>query len=98
VAEVLRRAQPQAFTERTPMTISGLRERIAQAREHGWSATDEELALGVRAVAVPVTDADGQVRAAITVSALAARVSMDQMRDEFVPEMRAEADKLGRML
>lgn len=95
---VLRRHHMQRSTAKTLVTIEAIRNRIREARELGYSYTDEELELGVRAVAVPVVDVTGRTQAALTISALAARVSMDEMRDRFVPVVQGEAAKLGAML
>lgn len=84
---------------RAPQTgREALRARIREARELGYSYADEELEIGVRAVAVPVVDVTGRTQAAITVSALAARFPMDEMRSRFVPVAQAEAARLGAML
>lgn len=95
---VLQRVQGHFFTERTPRTIKALRDRIIQARAEGYSSTDEELALGVRAIAAPVVDISGATRAAITVSALAARISMEEMLTTYLPVLLAEAAALGKRL
>ena len=41
-------------------------------RARGWALADEELAPGIRSVAVPVRDGDGDVRAAMNVTVHAA--------------------------
>lgn len=86
---------------RTPKTVvsrSAVRKLIESAREDGVAYTDEELELGVRTMAVPVVDSAGVTQAAMSVSAFAAQVSMSRMRDEFLPVLRREAQRLGRML
>lgn len=90
--------RPQATARNTLTTISSIRDRILQARVDGYAMTDEELELGVRAVAAPVIDATGVTRAAMTISALAARVTAEEMHERFVPELIAEATRLGNML
>ena len=70
--------------------------RAGEAR--GYCLTDEEVEIGLRAVAVPVTGAAGQVIAAMSLSVLSARASVERMVDEFVPALRDAADRLSRML
>ena len=66
----------------TPYTITilaRLRHEIEQAREQGHAAVDQEFELGMRTLAVPLLDFRGEVRAALDVSANAARVSAAQL-------------------
>jgi IclR family transcriptional regulator, pca regulon regulatory protein len=62
-----------------------LLEELVQVRARGWALADEELAPGVRSVAVPVRDRAGLVRAAMNVTVHAAETSTDRLRDEFLP-------------
>lgn len=94
----LRQATPVATTERTLLTVDEIRKRVQKAREEHYAYTDEELEYGVRTMAVPVTDSTGETRAAMSVSAFAARTSLDEMRSRFLPVLRREAESLGRML
>lgn len=90
-----------ARERRTPHTVTdpdALLEVVRHVREEGFAISDEELELGMRAIAVPVTDGAGRIAAAMSVSASAARVSAERMRREFVPVLRREADRLGRKL
>jgi IclR family pca regulon transcriptional regulator len=52
----------------------------------------------MRALAVPVIDSRGRVQAAVSVSALAARVSPEALRNDFYPVLRRAADAIGRRL
>lgn len=52
----------------TPYTVVApgvLRRQLADARRRGYAATSEEMTLGTRSIAVPVTDAGGRVFAAL---------------------------------
>jgi IclR family transcriptional regulator, pca regulon regulatory protein len=80
------------------MTIPEIRSRIELARAEGVAFTNEELELGVRSMAVPVTDSAGTVRAAKTASTFTARASIGEMRDKFLPVLQRQATELGRML
>lgn len=66
----------------TPNTITGLEQLVAdlaQARHHGYTVGDEELAVGMRSVAAPVRNAAGEIAAAINVSVSSARVSRQEL-------------------
>jgi len=79
----------------TPTAIaSAVQDAVAQ----GFALTDEEVEIGLRAVAVPVVDTGGRTVAAMSMSALSARASARRMIAEFVPELQRAAAELGRML
>ncbi|WP_439378842.1 IclR family transcriptional regulator domain-containing protein [Amycolatopsis lexingtonensis] len=95
---VLRASTPVRTTPHTLVTKSEIRDRIELARTEGVAYTNEELELGMRSMAVPVTDSAGRVRAAMTTSSFAARASIDEMHREFLPVLRKHAAALGRSL
>ncbi|MGH3168642.1 MAG: IclR family transcriptional regulator domain-containing protein [Trebonia sp.] len=96
--EYLSRGQLRARTPRTPTGRSEISERVALARRDGYAVTDEELEVGLRSIAVPVMDSRRRVIAAMSVSAFAARVSVDEMVTAFLPPLREHAALLGRMI
>ncbi|GAB4081561.1 helix-turn-helix domain-containing protein [Modestobacter muralis] len=62
-----------------------LETELTEVRARGWALADEELAPGVRSVAVPVRDATGAVRAAMNVTVHAAETSIDRLLTEHLP-------------
>ena len=85
------------LTARTPLTITDqtvLRTELQRVREHGYAVIDQELELGLRSVAVPITAADGSVLAALNIGANAASRSMDDLRS-LVPALHAAARRLS---
>ncbi len=78
----------------TSHTVVGAKELISvldTVREQGWAINDEELEEGVRSVAVPVRDQSGKVMAAINVSAHAARVTVEMLLNDFLPQLKKTA-------
>ena len=70
-----------------------LHDELARVRARGWALADEELAAGVRSVAVPVRDGSGSVRAAMNVTVHAAETSTERLLDEYLPQLlRAASD------
>jgi IclR family transcriptional regulator, pca regulon regulatory protein len=67
--------------------------RLVRAR--GWALADEELAPGIRSVAVPVRDGDGIVRAAMNVTVHAAETSVDVLVGEHLPRLLAAAGEIS---
>lgn len=98
--EVARYLAAASLEPRTPKTIcdpSILREQVAKVRMEGFSYNDEELELGIRALAVPVKGI-GAYRGAITVTALTARHSREELYDKCAGILRETADRVGRIV
>jgi IclR family pca regulon transcriptional regulator len=98
LGKVLLAALPTAEAERvlaepsrsgiTPRWQPDASERAAALREvraRGWALTDEELAAGIRSVAVPLRDGDGRVIAALNVNSHAAETPLDVLTGEYLP-------------
>lgn len=61
------------LVQRTPFTITDpkeLRSRLEMVRQQGYAFEDEEDAEGVRCIGAPIFDAEGQVIAAVSVTAV----------------------------
>jgi IclR family transcriptional regulator, pca regulon regulatory protein len=66
----------------------GASERAAALREvraRGWALTDEQLAPGIRSVAAPLRDGEGQVIAALNVTVHAAETPIEVLTGEYLP-------------
>ena len=86
---------------RTPKTITdktALRGILEATRSQGYALVNEELEFGLRSIAVPVLQKNGQVTIALNLSAQAGRVSADEMRDRFLPPLSAASETLRYML
>jgi IclR family pca regulon transcriptional regulator len=94
-AEIWRRLKSARIKAHTPYTIvdvQALYERIRADHEQGFSIEDEELEQGLRAMAVAVVDRAGQAVGAINLSTHATRVTRNEMRARFLPELRRVAE------
>ncbi|NMI01716.1 helix-turn-helix domain-containing protein [Pseudonocardia sp. K10HN5] len=98
VAAFLARGGRERRTVKTLIAPEDLTAAVEAARADGYAESDEELELGMRAMAVPVKDARGRTVAAMSVSASSARVSVAEMRRDFLPVLIEHATALGRML
>ncbi len=90
-----------ALPGRTQHTITdrtALRAEIMRVRGQGFAVLDQELEDGVRSVAVPVHDADGEVVAAVNTSAHAARVSLATLQKQILPQLRTCAEAIDANL
>jgi IclR family pca regulon transcriptional regulator len=75
----------------TPET---LRPMLAEVRRRGWALADEELEEGVRSIAVPVRDATGTPVAAMNVATVAARATVDDLVERFLPRLQTAVEAL----
>jgi IclR family pca regulon transcriptional regulator len=98
VDELLERALPQRTTPGTLTSIDEIRERVQRARDEGMAVTDEELEVGMRSLAVPVRDSRGRTRAAMSVAAFTARMSLEDMKATCAPVLFRHAERLGQKL
>ena len=83
----LAHADLSARTDRTITGADALRKELDVVRKQGWCLIDQELEDGVRSVAVPIQDAQGKVLAAINVSTHATRVTLQTLREDFLPQL-----------
>ena len=91
LAEPSRSGLP-AHIGRTPDQLC---DELTAIRARGWALADEELARGVRSVAVPVRDRDGVVQAAMNVTVHAAETTTEQLLREHLPLLLGTAGDIG---
>ena len=94
----LKSANLTTRTDRTITSPTQLRAEILAVRDQGWCLLDQELEDGVRSVACPVRDSHGRVVAAINTSAHATRVSLETLRNDFLPALRKCATEIDNDL
>jgi IclR family transcriptional regulator, pca regulon regulatory protein len=98
-AEIWRRLRSAPIAAYTPYTITDMQalfDRVCADREQGFSVVDEELERGLRSIAVPVLDRTGQAVGAINLSAHSTRTTRNEMREEFLPELKAIAQRISQ--
>lgn len=96
-AEIWRRLRSVKVESYTPSTITDLQallDRVKTDREQGFSIVDEELERGLRSIAVPVADREGQAVGAINLSTHTTRTTRNEMRAKFLPELKRIAEQL----
>lgn len=88
----------RALTPRTVTDPARLRGIMQEVRGQGWALVDQELEDGVRSIAAPVRDRAGRVVAAMNVSGHAGRVSVQQLREQFLPLLLAAAKQVSEQV
>jgi IclR family pca regulon transcriptional regulator len=87
-----------AHTRFTVTSRRRIEEILVQARAEGFAVNDQELEIGLRAIAVPVRNVVGTTVAAMNVSAQASRVTRRELLEKSLPLLRAAAERLGNQL
>jgi len=89
--ELWRRLKAMRIEPYTQQTITGIQplfDRIRDDRLQGFSIVDEELERGLLSIAVPILDRHGNALGAINVSTHASRTTRNEMRMNFLPELK----------
>lgn len=85
----LTRAELKPLTARTITTPEALRTELRRVRRQGYAVVDQELEEGLRSVAAPVRDRDGDAVAAVNIAVHAGRNSVDSVRRDLLPHLLA---------
>jgi IclR family pca regulon transcriptional regulator len=86
------------LSPRTITSADALRRELAKVRRQGWALVDQELEAGLRSIAAPIHDRDGNTVAAINVSAQAARTDVADVHSTLLPPLLATARAVERDL
>ncbi|MGE3644023.1 MAG: IclR family transcriptional regulator [Beijerinckiaceae bacterium] len=96
----IEQALARDLEKRTPSTVTDpakLRKVLADVRRTGFAFEDEQCELGMRSVAAPIRDADGNVVAAVGIAGPVERLS-DQNLKRFAPLVVQTADTISARL
>jgi len=91
----LDRARLTPLTEQTVTDPDGLRDILATVAAQGYALVDQELEDGLRSIAVPVFGWANRVVAALNVSTHASRSTLEGLRREVLPPLRAAATAIS---
>ena len=86
------RAGLPPYIGRTPDQLDA---ELTDIRARGWALADEELAPGIRSVAVPVRDGTGTVRAAMNVTVHAAETTTERLLTDHLPRLLRTAGDIS---
>ncbi len=97
VAGILERRGLARFTDHTIDSPADLRAELERVRQLGYALDDEEHAVGLRCVAAPIFDENGQALAAISLSGPKARI-VDSRLSELGNAIRQTAAEITQAL
>jgi IclR family pca regulon transcriptional regulator len=95
---LLARAEFFSHTKHSVTDMKGLRQALHLVRRDGFALVDQELEMGLCALAVPLRNAAGRVIAALNIGAPVQRVSAQNMVTKFVPQLQEAAQELSMLL
>jgi len=87
----------RSFTTATISSVKRLRAAVADVRERGYAVAVDELELGLTAVAAPIRNASGDVRASMSVSGPTFRLNEARVA-ELLPLLTAAAQQVSERL
>ena len=85
------------LTDNTITDAAWFREELRTIREQGYALDNEEMAMGLRCIGVPVTDHSGRPFAKVSLSAPTDRMTGDRVA-ALVPQVKDAALDISRML
>jgi len=94
----LARAEFIPHTKHSTTDIKELCQALRAVRRNGFAVADQELEMGLCALAVPLRNAAGTVIAALNVGALVQRVPARNMVTKFLPHLQVAAQELSMLL
>jgi IclR family pca regulon transcriptional regulator len=95
---LLRRMKRLPLTPHTVTDLRALLDKLDEVRKRGYAASDEELELGVRSLAVPIRDGEGRTIASMSIVAATSRHSLQSMLDALLPELESARRMLESIL
>jgi IclR family pca regulon transcriptional regulator len=91
----LAKMQPIQHTDYTITSDAKLRKVIEKARVQGYAAVDQELAIGLLGLAVPLRTGSGTGIAALGISVQAGRVPFEQLAERYLPLLQSSATRIA---
>jgi IclR family pca regulon transcriptional regulator len=88
----------ERFTDGTITDPEKLRQALVEVRKRGWALVDQELEIGLRSIAAPITGRAGKTIAALNISTAAPRVSLAELRNRFLPQLLETAELISTSL
>lgn len=101
VAEARQILEAAPRPSRTALTVTDLDALIAiltETREQGYALIDQEVELGLRSIAVPLTNARGQTVAALNVGLSAGAEPVSVLAERYLPALRRVQAELAQVL
>ena len=95
--KLLEASERVKMTPHTIVDIDELMAELERVRQQGYSINDQETAVGLCSIAVPLVNGTGKVIAGLNVGVQADQVSVDKLIS-FLPDMNAIQQRLRKLI
>ncbi len=92
---LLRKMNLKPHTSNTITSIEGLKNELEKVRRCGFATNNEELANGLRSVAAPVRNSEGEVIAAVNIAVPSIRVQIKRLETVLAQKAIETADQIS---
>lgn len=92
---ILKNSTITRYTRYTITSQAKIAKAIMADRAKGWSMCNQELEEGICSLAVPLTPGDGNVVAAMNITANLSRTTPSEMVSKFLPRLRKAAERIN---
>jgi IclR family pca regulon transcriptional regulator len=96
--DFLARVDLSPFTPNTLRSPAALARELKKVRLQRWALVDQELEMGLRAIATPLVGASGATIAAMNISTHAGRTSLEELHHTFLPRLLETAARINDAL
>jgi len=96
--EFFKLTELKPYTPNTITDLDTLKEVLAKIRQDGYAINNQELEIGLISAAAPIHNAKGEAVAAINISMSSARVSLDELKQKFIPVLIQTAKQISNAL
>ena len=93
LSSLLKGQRMEAFTPNTVKTKAELKAKLTEVRKQGYSINDQEIFLGQRSIAVPLT-IGGEIKAALTAASSVGSVQRDEMEKTYLRHLKTAAAEI----
>lgn len=84
-----------SFTGETIIDKPQLMDRLQEIRDTGWVSVEQQLEVGLSSIAAPIRNAEGNVIAAINISAQTGRINKKTREENFIPLLLQTANQIS---
>ena len=95
VKKILEEGELRSYTPNTITNLDVLEKELLSIKENGYAINNQELEIGLLSAGAPIYDAKGSVIAAINISMSSARVSLEELKQKYIPKLIQVAEKIS---
>jgi len=98
VRKILEERELKSYTPYTITDLDILQKELIKVRENGYAINNQELEVGLLSSAAPIFGPKGEIIAAINISMSSARISLDELRQKYIPKLIQTATQISNAL